>query len=92
MQSPETVSKAFNEGMEKMGEKLAIYKSQVEELKVDIKRKRKGKEVKLAKDTTNMDRMQKFKQSHRFKRQPSEEQLKKKLATLQQRLRTLSCK
>ena len=83
-----TVSKAFNEGMEKMGEKLAIYKSQVEELKVDIKRKRKGKEVKLAKDTTNMDRMQKFKQSHRFKRQPSEEQLKKKLATLQQRLRT----
>ena len=34
------------------------------------------------------DKMEKFKQSHRFKRQPSEEQVKKKLATLEQRLKT----
>ncbi len=83
-----TVSKAFNEGMAKMGEKLEIYQKQIEELKTDVRRVRKGKEVKLAKDTTNMDKMEKFKQSHRFKRQPSEEQVKKKLATLEQRLKT----
>ena len=83
-----TVSKAFNENMEKMGEKVEIYKQQIEELKTDVRRVRKGKEVKLAKDTTKMDKMQKFKQSHRFKRQPSEDQVRKKLATLEQRLKT----
>ena len=84
-----TVSKAFTAGFEKLEGRAELLRSQIEELQNNVRRIRKGKEVKLAKECKPDDKAGRMAEAHRFKKQPSEDQVKNRLKTFSQRLAAL---
>ena len=62
---------------------------QIEEIKSDFKRVKKGKDIKLSTVQPGDSKEERAKQAHRFKRQPSQDQVKKRFLTFKQRLTAL---
>ena len=84
-----TVSNAFEAGYEKLEARAKLLREQIEQIKSDYKRVKKGKDIKLSTIQPGDSKEEKAKQAHRFKRQPSAEQVKKRFLTFKQRLTAL---
>jgi DNA topoisomerase-1 len=84
-----TVSNAFEAGYEKLEARAKLLREQIEEIKSDFKRVKKGKDIKLSTVQPGDSKEERAKQAHRFKRQPSQDQVKKRFLTFKQRLTAL---
>ena len=75
-----SVPKGFAASFEKLKQKLTLKKRQLKGLRKHLKLVREGKEVPVGKESYE-SKEEKQKYAHLFRRQPSEEQLRKRIAT-----------
>jgi DNA topoisomerase-1 len=84
-----TLSAKFHEGWAKLEARRDLLRSQVHALSKMVSRLKKGKSVKVAPDEPPADKEERVKISHLFKRQPSEEQVRKRRQVFATRLQNL---
>jgi len=82
-----SIPKSFEKSFEKLKGKLALKKRQLRDLRKHVKLVREGQKVPVLKESYP-DKEAKGKDSHLFKRQPSEEQLKKRIAKYKESIKT----
>lgn len=84
-----TLSAKFHEGWAKLEARRDLLRSQVHALSKMVSRIKKGKDVKVAPSEPPADKEARAKISHLFKRQPSEQQVRKRRTVFATRLQNL---